>query len=328
MNYAVIGVDTSNYRTSAAAVSLGGDILFNERILLPVAAGERGLRQNEAVFAHLKQIGTIAEHIRSEAKEIKIAAVAASISPRDGNESYMPVFQVGTSFGRMMAAVLEVPFFATTHQRGHIAAAAAGTRLEEQEEFLALHLSGGTTDLLHIYGDEIRRIGGSLDLHAGQLIDRTGVQLGLPFPAGPALEKLALHGVSSGQLGCSMSSDDLHCHFSGAEAQALRWIKEGLICPENVAREIFDFLARTIARMIGSAVKATGVKDILVTGGVASSELFRSMLEERLSKSRTFVNTVFGKPEMSGDNAVGIAIIGIRKYLKQEEYNDGKNTER
>ena len=325
---AVVGFDTSNYRTSAAAVSLDGEILFNERILLPVAEGERGLRQNEAVFAHLKLMGTIAEHIREEAKGKKIVAVAASVSPRDGSESYMPVFQVGTSFGRMMAALLEVPFFATTHQRGHVAAAAAGTCLEKHEEYLALHLSGGTTDLLHICRDKIRRIGGSMDLHAGQLIDRTGVQLGLPFPAGPMMEELALQGVSSGQIGCSMSSDNLHCHFSGAETQVLRLIGERRISPENIAREIFDFLARTVARMIGGAVRATGVKDILVTGGIASSVLFRNMLEERLSRNRTFVNAVFGKPEMSGDNAAGVAMIGIREYLKQEEHNDSKNTGR
>ena len=110
MKQAVIGLDTSNYRTSVAAVTTDGEILFSNRELLPVAEGERGLRQSDAVFAHLKRFGSINGHLFPEGAESKIVAVAASVTPRDGEASYMPVFQVGTSFGRMLAAILEVPF--------------------------------------------------------------------------------------------------------------------------------------------------------------------------------------------------------------------------
>lgn len=312
MKQAVIGLDTSNYRTSVAAVTTDGEILFSNRELLPVAEGERGLRQSDAVFAHLKRFGSINGHLFPEGAESKIVAVAASVTPRDGEASYMPVFQVGTSFGRMLAAILEVPFFATTHQRGHLAAAAAGTRLESVSAMVALHLSGGTTDLLEMRDDRLTQIGGSLDLHAGQLVDRTGVAMGLPFPSGPAMEELALNGKSSGLLGCSMDREDLDCHFSGAEAQIARWLQSGEVSRENIAREVYDLLARTVARMLTAGVKKTGIRDVLVTGGVASSGLFRSMLEKRLSVMRNAPEPVFGRPEMSGDNAVGVAIIGSR----------------
>ena len=201
MKNAVIGLDTSNYRTSVAAVSTDHEILFNDRELLPVTAGMRGLRQSDAVFAHLKRFGEIGGSLFPGSSEYRIAAISASVTPRDGEESYMPVFQVGTSFGRMLAALLEVPFLGTTHQRGHLAAAAMGTRLETADDMLALHLSGGTTDLLEMHEDRIKQIGGSLDLHAGQLVDRAGVAIGLLFPAGPALEELALKGESRNEAG-------------------------------------------------------------------------------------------------------------------------------
>ena len=312
MSITVLGLDTSNYRTSAALVDEDGTVLMNYRKLLPVPSGERGLRQNEAVFAHLRQLNEAADTLREAAKGT-IAAVAASLSPRDGSESYMPVFMAGASFGRLTAAALGVPFIGTTHQRGHLAAAKAGTELDRAENYLALHLSGGTTDLLEVHGAGIAQIGGSLDLHAGQLVDRAGVAMGLGFPAGPELEMLALQGNSRGLLGCSMSDGDLTCHFSGAESQVQRWIKEGKVNREDTAREIYDVLARSTARMLAAGAEKTGLDSALVTGGVASSPLFRMMLVQRITARRSSLKIVFGQPEMSGDNAVGVALIGLKE---------------
>lgn len=312
MSITVLGLDTSNYRTSAALVDEDGTVLMNYRKLLPVPSGERGLRQNEAVFAHLRQLNEAADTLREAAKGT-IAAVAASLSPRDGSESYMPVFMAGASFGRLTAAALGVPFIGTTHQRGHLAAAKSGTELDRAENYLALHLSGGTTDLLEVHGAGIAQIGGSLDLHAGQLVDRAGVAMGLGFPAGPELEMLALQGNSRGLLGCSMSDGDLTCHFSGAESQVQRWIKEGKVNREDTAREIYDVLARSTARMLAAGAEKTGLDSALVTGGVASSPLFRMMLVQRITARRSSLKIVFGQPEMSGDNAVGVALIGLKE---------------
>ena len=203
MSRTVLGLDTSNYRTSVALVSETGEVLLNIRELLPVPQGERGLRQNEAVFAHLRQLSASADALR-QASNGSVAAVAASTAPRDGADSYMPVFLAGASYGRLTAAALGVPFIGTTHQRGHLAAAKAGSELDSAEEYLALHLSGGTTDLLEVRQDAVRQIGGSLDLHAGQLVDRAGVAMGLSFPAGPALEMLAEKGKSEARLGSNM----------------------------------------------------------------------------------------------------------------------------
>lgn len=310
MNRLILGFDTSNYRTSAAAVTEEGRVVFNARKLLPVAKGERGLRQNEAVFLHLRQMREIIDGIRNAAHGAEIAAVAASTRPRSPEESYMPVFQVGDTIGCSLAAAMDVPYFLTDHQHGHIAAAAHETVLEGEARYLALHLSGGTTDLLLKDGDRLEELGGSADLHAGQLVDRVGVAMGLPFPAGPELEKLAENGKSEGLLGCSMEDGDLRCHFSGAETRAQRWVAEGRMPREDIAREIYDLLARTVARMLQAGQRRTGERSALIAGGVAASSLFRKMLGERAASRCPGLRLVYGKPEYSGDNAVGVALIG------------------
>ena len=316
----VIGFDTSNYRTSAAAVTLDGEILVNYRELLPVSDGERGLRQSDAVFAHIRQLRNCENAFRSVPENTRIAAVCASTKPRDGADSYMPVFQAGYTAGSLLAAALNVPFYETTHQRGHLAAAVYGTGLENTDRLLAVHLSGGTTDLLALEGDKLSRIGGSADLHAGQLVDRTGVRLGFGFPAGEAMEELAVHGQSGGRLGCSMEDGGLTCHLSGAETQVQRWIREESIPREDIAREIYDLLARTLIRMIRAGTERTGIRDVLITGGVAASALLRQIIGERVKKIRNCPEIVFGKPEMSGDNAVGVALIGARKLIQNPEF--------
>lgn len=313
---AYLGLDTSNYRTSLAAVSPEGEILLNLRELLPVEKGGRGLRQSDALYAHLKRLKEMMPALAELARERRIAAVCASTRPRNRADSYMPVFEAGDTVGRGIAAANGIPFFPTDHQRGHLRAAVRGTRLEGEETFLALHLSGGTTDLLLAESAEITPLGTSLDLHAGQLMDRVGVALGLSFPAGPEMEELARRGQSRGMLGCAMTDGDLSCHLSGAEAQAGRLIREGTLSPEDLSREVFDLLARTVCRMLTAGEKKTGHHSALICGGIASSGLFREMLSERLRRRGSMLRTVFGEPELSGDNAVGAALIGRDLVLK------------
>ena len=312
---AVVGFDTSNYRTSVAAVTLDGEILVNHRELLPVSKGERGLRQSDAVFAHIRQLRNCETSLRAALRNIRIAAVAASTKPADGEASYMPVFQVGYTAGSLLAASLDVPFFETTHQRGHLAAALCGTGLDDSGRFLAVHLSGGTTDLLVMDSKDVTRIGGSADLHAGQLVDRAGVEMGLGFPSGEELEALAVRGHCEGLLGCSLEEGDLICHLSGAETKVRQMIAEGTMSREDIAREIYDLLSRTLIRMLRAGAGRTGIHTALITGGVAASSLLRQMMEERRGKTRGCPELIFGRPEMSGDNAVGVALIGARQFI-------------
>ena len=314
MNSAFLGLDTSNYRTSLAVVDEEGKILLNQRKLLPVPEGERGLRQSDAVYAHLKQLKPMLMELRRLEGAYSLRAVCASVAPRGREDSYMPVFEVGDTMGRAVASAMGIPFFPTDHQRGHLQAAASGTELEGQDHVLAIHLSGGTTDLLSLEGEFLWELGSSLDLHAGQLVDRVGVALGLSFPAGPELEELAVQGSGGGRLGCAMTDGDLSCHLSGAETQAQRWIQEGSLSQEEIAWEVYDLLSRTVARMLAAGQRKTGQQRALICGGIASSALFRRILQERLRKQQSRLRVIFGSPELSGDNAVGVALIGWKKW--------------
>lgn len=317
MTRVVIGVDTSCYTTSVAAVTVEGKVLASCRKLLPVPEGERGLRQSEAVFIHVRQLPERFEELAPFVRDCQIAAVCVSRTPRDEEDSYMPVFHAGDAQARGLAAMLGVPCFATTHQRGHIAAAKVESGVREGD-LLAVHLSGGTTELLALTGDELTLLGGTLDLHAGQVVDRTGVALGLPFPAGPHLEELARQGHSEARLTMTTRDGGLRCHFSGAETQVQRWIREGALPKEDIAREVYDLLSRTVARMICAGAEKTGIRQVLIAGGVASSALFRELVRERIARRDRNLHVCFGRPEYSGDNAVGVALIGAQKLREQE----------
>ena len=192
----VLGLDTSNYTTSAAWFDgTGGD---NTGKLLEVPQGALGLRQSEALFQHVKRLPAILEDLKAAGLPRVLTAIGASTRPREVEGSYMPCFLAGESQGKAMASVLEVPFYACSHQQGHIAAAAwsAGRMDLLDQPHLVWHLSGGTTELLYVVPDgamvQATCIGGTSDISAGQLIDRTGKKLGLPFPAGKAVDELSL----------------------------------------------------------------------------------------------------------------------------------------
>ena len=311
----VIGLDTSCYTTSCAAVTAEGEVVASCRRLLPVELGQRGLRQSEAVFSHVRQLPGLMEELGKHIAGAQIAAVCASRTPRDDPDSYMPVFQVGDAQARALAAMLDVPCFASTHQRGHIAAAKVDSGIGPGD-LIAVHLSGGTTEVLALRGDELSLLGGTLDLHAGQVVDRVGVALGLPFPAGPELEKLARRGKSRAELPVSM--DGMRCHLSGAESQLQRWIAAGQRPPEDIARETYDVISRTVARMVCAAAEATGIRQALIAGGVASSALMREMITSRVGKRDRELRVCYGKPEYSGDNAIGAALIGAERLRALE----------
>ena len=195
---AVLGMDTSCYTTSCALVTPEGEILSSSRRLLTVEDGARGLMQSQGLFQHVKNLPQMVQNVMADVSDAEICAVCASTRPRPAEDSYMPVFRAGESQARAAASLLRVPFYPASHQEGHVRAAMVDAGIDETKPFLALHLSGGTTEILLSEEGKLTLLGGSLDLHAGQLVDRTGVRLHMPFPAGPSLEKLAMEGRAQG----------------------------------------------------------------------------------------------------------------------------------
>ena len=309
----VLGIDTSCYTTSAALVTTDGMLLSSARRLLTVEEGQRGLQQSQGLFQHVKNLPDMIGEVMRGAPQI--SAVCASVRPRPAEESYMPVFRAGESQARAAAALLCVPFYPVSHQEGHVRAAMVDSGIDADKPFLALHLSGGTTEILLAEQGKLTLLGGSLDLHAGQLVDRTGVRMHLGFPAGPALEKLAMQAKPQGLLGVSIKG--ISCNLAGAENKIERWLAQGELTQEQIAAEVFDFLCRTIERMIENACEATGARQALLAGGVASSTLLREMLNARAKKRRLPCRLHYARPELSGDNAVGVALLGAERFAAE-----------
>ncbi len=301
-----LGIDTSCYTTSVACVSEQG-IVFSERTMLSVPFGGRGLRQSEGLFQHTKQLAPLLEHLFQNVQRERIGAVAVSTRPIDADDSYMPVFLAGYQTARAVAAALGVPLIETNHQCGHFRAALVDHESLLGTTFYGFHISGGTTDLVRVKSDpinpySIELLGTSNDLHAGQFVDRVGVALGLPFPAGKHLEALARTAKRKDvKLGASVKGTS--CSFSGAESAAMRIVQTTV--PEELAFGVYDCLSRTITKMLRNAEQNYGTLPVLICGGVASSALLRELLQTRYGRG-----LLFGRNELSADNAVGVAYIG------------------
>ncbi|MBQ3222286.1 MAG: O-sialoglycoprotein endopeptidase [Clostridia bacterium] len=312
----VLGIDTSCYTTSVAYAQRGAEPVQARRILT-VPEGKSGLQQSGALFQHVQNLPVMLEELRAKCPEMQIEAVCASTRPRDAQDSYMPVFLAGEGTARGIAASLQVPFFATSHQQGHVRAAILHSGIPEGD-FMAVHLSGGTTELLHTGFDlHVDLLGGTEDLNAGQLVDRTGVALGLPFPCGPHLEELAKGGKAESKI--PLSAKGMALHFSGAEAQIMRWVESGEMKKEDIAAEVYSYLSRAVAHLLTEGYKHTGCKNVLIAGGVSSSARFRTLLPERLRRKKCPVRVYWGKPEFSSDNAVGAALIGLDLFEGSRE---------
>lgn len=292
MNY-YAGIDTSCYTTSFALVCKD-EVVADKRIMLKVPKGKRGLRQSDAVFQHIQNLNYIFSRLKLQ-KPIK--AVGVSNAPRKVEGSYMPVFTAGMCAARVLSAGAGAVYKEFSHQDGHIAAGlySANAMHLYKKEFLAFHISGGTTELLLVKNGKIKIIGGSLDISAGQLIDRVGVLLGLDFPCGKEMERLALN--SSNNIEIKPSVKDLSINFSGAETKLIHQLKGK---KEDIAAATINCITESIVKVIENAKRKYGINDVLMVGGVAANLQLRKRLEGK---------AYFADPALSTDNAVGIALL-------------------
>lgn len=300
-----LGIDTSNYTTSAALYD-GGRVLENRKIPLPVAPGARGLRQSDAVFHHTRQLPKL---LTSLLPGQELDAIGVSVSPRRAEDSYMPCFLAGKGCGEILGAALGVPVLPFSHQQGHIAAALyASGRLDLLEKtFLAFHVSGGTTEALLVTpggreGPHAEIAAHSLDLKAGQAVDRVGLALGLDFPCGPALEKLALAWTEPVKARPSMRGAD--CSLSGVENQCLALLKAGHP-REEVARTCIEAIAASLERMAAMLLEENGALPLVFSGGVCGNGILRETLTHRFGGDALS----FAPPEFSADNGAGVAVL-------------------
>lgn len=311
-----LGIDTSCYTTSVALLDTKGCLVGETRRILKVKEGKCGLQQSEMVFQHTRNLPDLMESVFNE--DYNIIGIGVSEKPRPLADSYMPAFMTGLGLARSLAAVHRVTVWKNSHQENHLEAARWSAQGPYTGRFLFLHASGGTTDLLLCEKGEdgkvsLTEIGGSIDLHAGQFIDRVGVALGCGFPAGPAVEKLAQGATEV--LDLPVSVNKCKVSFSGPSTAVLRKIEAGAN-PSTAAAGAQMVLATTFFRMLRNAVKEYKVKDVLLAGGVSSNGFIREFLKDRLSKHH--VKLWIPEGRFSCDNALGNAVIAWQNGEKIE----------
>lgn len=364
-----LGIDTSCYTTSVALMDEAGSLLGEARQILSVKPGHCGLQQSEMVFQHTRNLPRLMEEAVgqmlgvAESAEGKCAGGAAGLAglakagyelaaigvsgyPRPLENSYMPAFLAGMSVARSMAAVTGAKLHVLSHQENHLEAGLWSACGPNVERFLLLHASGGTTDVLLAERQQdgryrITEVGGSLDLHAGQFVDRIGVALGLQFPTGPALEVLAEEALAKAKdiSGSEAASDvkaaseseasacaaekaaamveipvsvrKLQVSLSGPCTAALRKLEAGAE-PAALALGVEHALAETFARVLRNGAQEYRVRDVLLVGGVGSNNYIRQHVEKKLAKLRYPVRLWVPEGRYSCDNATGCAAFARR----------------
>lgn len=308
----VLGIDTSNYTTSAAIFDTETNTIEQAKKLLPVKSGDCGIRQSDAVFHHTKQLPDIISSLDFSGR--KIDAVSVSSTPRECEGSYMPCFLAGVSVARSISAVNGIPLYSFSHQQGHIAAAAFGSESCEllNSPFIAFHVSGGTTEALLVKPQQSSFIKAQLiaettDLNAGQLVDRIGVMLGLQFPCGIELERLAKGYTKDIKVKPSLKG--ANCSLSGFENKITKIYKDTNDKAYTAAFTL-KVISSTLIAMTDALLENYGNLPLLFAGGVMSNQIIRQDVLKHF-------NAKFAPPQFSADNAAGIAYLGAKKLLSE-----------
>lgn len=300
-----LGIDTSNYTTSVALFCDNDNTIISKKKLLPVRENEKGIRQSDAVFHHTVQLPELISEI-FDGKKLEISAVGVSVKPCNDEKSYMPCFLTGISVAVSLASVLNVPLYHFSHQDGHIVAALySANRLDLiTKDFLAFHISGGTSQVLLVKPNndyfETIKVSDSLDLKAGQAVDRIGLSLGLKFPCGPELEKLAVK--SENKLSkIKVFRRDGNFSLSGVENRCSKMVnnKEK---PENIAMYCLSYIYSALDDTVTELLDKYGNLPLVFSGGVMSNSIIRNEMQKKY-------DSYFAEPQYSSDNACGIAVL-------------------
>lgn len=300
-----LGIDTSNYTTSVSLYNDKDNTTINLKKLLPVKSGEKGIRQSDAVFQHTVQLPRLIEEAFKYV-DVDIKSVGVSTKPCNIENSYMPCFLVGVSVAKGISSAMGIPMYEFSHQDGHIAAALYSSKSMNLigKKFVAFHVSGGTSQALLVEPFDsyfkTTLVSDSLDLKAGQAVDRVGVMLGLDFPCGPELEKLALKSVKEYKK-IKVFRRDGCFSLSGVENKCKKMFDDGEKY-EDIALYCFNYIHSALEDSVIEILDKYGDLPIVFSGGVMSNTTIKNKLQSKF-------NAYFAEPQFSSDNACGVAIL-------------------
>ena len=306
---AFLGIDTSNYTTSAALFFPEDGSVVQQKQLLTVRPGEKGLRQSDAVFQHVRSLPRQLEALFAQ-RQVQLAGVGVSAFPRRQQDSYMPCFLVGSGTAEAISLAGSCALHRFSHQEGHIAAAlysAGRLDLLRRGSFIAFHFSGGTTECVHCTAENgrlhLQLFAHTLDLNTGQAIDRVGLMLGLQFPCGPALEQLAAG--TQKRWNIRPSFRDGNPSVSGLENKCAKLLADG-VPPQEVAQYVQDYVLAVVDSISAAALAQYGTLPLLYAGGVMSNRYIAGEISRKYGG-------LFAQPQFSSDNAAGLAVLAAVK---------------
>lgn len=312
-----IGIDTSCYTTSVAVIDIETLVVVdNFQKILSVKRGERGLRQSDAFYQHVQNFGEYFDQAESAYFQ-DAEYVAVSTKPRNVEDSYMPVFSAGYSFAKTISKIAGCPLIETDHQSGHLAAALFASIKPKPERFLGVHLSGGTTELLNcnlVLGNDrtpsfqCEIIGGTLDISAGQLIDRLGVAMDISFPCGKEMEQIASNRPVSKQMKLKFPKVQKKAYFnlSGGENKGMTLVRTD-VTKEEISASVLDYIARQLVEAI-LACTTNDMDAIVLSGGVAANDYIANAIEKAID-----IPVIRGEKRFCTDNALGVAYLPLMR---------------
>ncbi|MGI6584387.1 MAG: O-sialoglycoprotein endopeptidase [Lutisporaceae bacterium] len=318
-----LGIDTSCYTTSLAAVSESFELCYDGRIMIEVPARSRGLRQSDAFFQHIRNLRLLMEQCTESIEPDYVKGISVSAWPRNEAGSYMPVFLAGMHTARTISLFMKAPVFEVSHQESHIEAGIWSSGHEMAPAFLAYHISGGTTELLYVNrnnASEIVRIGGSSDLNAGQFIDRVGVAMGMNFPCGQEMDKLCSGNEIKG-VDIPISINGFYASFSGPETYIQRIINDRsqeTYDAAAISKGVFLCIAKSVEKTVVNAKSKYDMGELLLVGGVASNTTVRDYIGNSSRLAEIGIKPIFSDERYSSDNAVGTAVLGMKQLRRNE----------
>lgn len=321
----ILGIESSCDDTSAA-------VLADNKILANIIANQSvhknfgGVVPELASRAHQQNIIPVVETAILTAKIQKndISAVAFTRGP-----GLLGSLLVGVSFAKSFTQALQIPLVEVDHMQAHILAHfiqdESGQKPTPKFPFLCLTVSGGHTQIVLVEDFfRMKVIGQTIDDAAGEAFDKTAKIMGLPYPGGPVIDKLAKEGNAQAFRFPKPNVPGLDYSFSGLKTSILYFLRDQLkkdpdfieTHKADLAASVQEIIIEILADKLIKAVEKTGINEIAIAGGVsANSGLRNKMLE--LQKSKGW-NVYLPEFQYSTDNAAMIAIAGYYKFLEKD----------
>lgn len=318
----ILGIESSCDETSAAVIEMSDGV---RRICSNIVASQiethrlyGGVVPEIASRAHIEAISRITEEALETAgvKLSDIGAVAVTAFP-----GLIGALLVGVNFAKSLAFANNIPLVAVNHIKAHVAAAYLAEESLEPP-FLALVVSGGHTSIYQVsdYTD-FKEIGATRDDAAGEAFDKIGRVIGLPYPGGAAMDKLAYEGdpKAINLPSPALVGDTLDFSFSGIKTAALNYInsetqKGNEINRADIAASYTKKIVDAVVKKTSLAIDSTKTKTLVLAGGVAANSHLRSALKELCAKKK--IDFITPPLSLCGDNAAMVAAAGYFEYLK------------